>query len=100
LYAPPMRRTSPVLTETELAGIESSDLFRNYRIVVVAPTSASPEVEYEEPYAEQSRFDVEREVAVILPPKREYTLTFRARYVGRASPLVDPDEFFVESNAL
>jgi hypothetical protein len=99
LYAPPMQRASPALTETELSGIGSIDLFRNYQIVVVAPTSASPEVEYEEPYAEQSRFDIEREVAVILPPKREYTLALRARYAGRASLLIDRDDFVEESDA-
>jgi hypothetical protein len=36
--------------------------------------------------------DIEREVPVLLPPKRQYTQVFRVERLGRAQPLISPDD--------
>lgn len=40
--------------------------------------------------------DVEQEVAVLMPPKRERTVTVHLHHAGRARPLVNFDDMIVE----
>jgi hypothetical protein len=39
-----------------------------------------------------TEIDVEQEVPVLLPPQRQYTQVFRVKHLGRARPLISPDD--------
>jgi hypothetical protein len=39
-----------------------------------------------------TEIDVEREVPVLLPPQCQYMQVFRVRHLGRAQPLISPDD--------
>ncbi len=51
---------------------------------LVAPTSTS--------------IDVENEVVVLMPPKRERVVTVRVSYAGRAKPLIVLDDMYIETD--
>lgn len=98
-YVQPGWQTPKKFNEVGVSDAGGAGLFGGYLALIGAPTSTTPHAEFEEAVALRSGLDIEREVAVILPPKREYTLTLRARFVGRASPLIDPADFFAEPDA-
>ena len=42
------------------------------------------------------RVDIEREVIVLLPPKRQRTVTVHVHHAGRAKPLINLDDILIE----
>jgi hypothetical protein len=42
--------------------------------------------------------DVEQEIAVLMPPKRERVITIHLHHAGRALPLIHLDDMLVEPN--
>ncbi|PKO21514.1 MAG: hypothetical protein CVU38_14380 [Chloroflexi bacterium HGW-Chloroflexi-1] len=66
----------------------TSDLTSAYRVFGVV-SSYAPASHLLEPDTEMG---VELEVPVLLPPNRQYTQVFRIKHLGRAQPLISPDD--------
>lgn len=53
---------------------------------------AAPEVDHWQSISSDDAPDLEKEIVVLLPPKSQRQIVVKARYVGRATPLIDPDD--------
>lgn len=98
-YVQPGWQMRKKFNEVRVSDAGDAGLFGRYLALIGAPTSTTPHAEFEEAVALRSGLDTERDVAVILPPRRVYNVALRALHMGRAAPLIDPDDFTIESDA-